>query len=125
MPYRTYVDSTGAEWQVWDIVPRLSERRSIETDRRIEAMVIEFRERRQATSRRLTETRRAMLRGTYAQGWLCFDNEKEKRRLSPIPRDWTTCGDERLEAYAHQAERVSGPHGNFTFSGAGPLAEAG
>jgi hypothetical protein len=125
MPYRTYVDSTGVEWQVWDIVPRLSERRSGETDRRIEAMVIEFRERRREENRRLAETRRAVLRGTYAQGWLCFDNEKEKRRLSPIPQDWTRCSDERLEAYAHQAERVNAPQRDFTLSGEGPLAEAG
>lgn len=124
MPYRTYVDSLGADWQVWDIVPRLSERRSGEIDRRIEEKFIEFVERRQE-SRRLGETRRAVLRGTYAQGWLCFDSEAEKRRLSPIPQDWTTCSDERLEVYARQAERVSGPHRNFTFSQEGPLAETG
>jgi hypothetical protein len=30
MPYRTFIDSLGTDWQVWDIVPRLSERRSEE-----------------------------------------------------------------------------------------------
>jgi hypothetical protein len=124
MPYRTYADSTGADWQVWDIVPRLSERRNGETDRRMEAKIVEFVERRRE-SRRLTETLRAVLRGTYAEGWLCFESDKEKRRLSPIPQDWTTCSDERLELYARQAERVSGPYRVFALSEEGPLAEAG
>jgi hypothetical protein len=124
MPYRTFVDSIGAEWQVWDIVPRLSERRNSDVDRRVEAAEIPFGDRRQE-SRRLTQARRSVLRGSYAQGWLCFDNEKEKRRLCPIPRDWTTCSDELLEVYARHAERVTGSHRTFSFSGEGPIAEAG
>jgi hypothetical protein len=110
MPYRTFVDSLGADWQVWDIVPHLSERRHPGLiDRRVEIRPIPFADRR-AEDRRLTETRRAFLRGSYAQGWLCFDSDKEKRRLSPIPSDWTTCSDEDLELYVQQAEPVRGPH---------------
>jgi hypothetical protein len=124
MPYRTFVDSTGADWQVWDIVPRLSERRNSDTDRRVEAANIPFSDRRQE-SRRLTQARRSVLRGSYAQGWLCFDNEKEKRRLCPIPRDWTTCSDELLEVYARRAERVTKSDRMFSFSNEGPIADAG
>lgn len=109
---------------MWDIVPRLSERRSDERDRRVERAPISFADRRH-DSRRLTQTKRAVLRGTYALGWLCFDSAKEKRRLSPIPYDWTTCSDELLEMYAHHAERVCGPHRTLTFSGEEPVAEAG
>lgn len=125
MPYRRFVDSTGTEWQVWDVVPRLSERRSEEeTDRRLEMAPIRFADRREE-SRRLTQTRRAVLRGSYAHGWLCFDSDKEKRRLTPIPYDWTTCSEELLEVYERHAEPVSGPHRTFGFSGEEPLAEAG
>jgi hypothetical protein len=126
MPYRILTDSTGTEWQVWDIVPRLSERRSGEhTDRRVQIAVIPFADRRHE-ARRTTEMRRAILRGTYAQGWLCFESHKEKRRLTPIPDDWTTCSDELLEAYAHRAERVSGGFRMITdFNSEEPLAEAG
>ncbi len=106
MPYRTFVDSTGAEWQVWDVVPRLSERRlSDDADRRCRSVPISFADRRR-DERRLTQSRRAMLRGHYAHGWLCFDNDREKRRLSPIPYDWTTCSEARLEAYSQDAEPV-------------------
>lgn len=106
MPYRTFVDSAGAEWQVWDVVPRLSERRLIDgADRRHRTVPISFRDRRRE-QRRLTQSRRAMLRGHYAHGWLCFDNDREKRRLSPIPYDWTTCSEAALEDYARDAEPV-------------------
>lgn len=126
MPYRIFVDSAGTEWQVWDIVPRLSERRSGEhADRRVRIAVIPFADRREE-SRRLTETRHAILRGTYAQGWLCFESNKDKRRHTPIPEDWTTCSDERLEAYLLHGERVSGAHQMLSdFSAEEPLAETG
>jgi hypothetical protein len=85
---------------------------------------VQFLDRREE-QRRLTETRRAVLRGTYAQGWLCFESAKEKRRLSPIPYDWTTCGEDVLEMYARHADKAGAPHRTFTFSGEEPLAEAG
>jgi len=123
MPYRTFVDSTGTEWQVWDIVPRLSERRSFDiADRRVANSPIEFADRRR-DDRRFTQARRATLRGTYAHGWLCFDNDREKRRLSPIPSDWTTCNEVTLEQYARRAERV--PMSYRVFGDPDALAEAG
>lgn len=126
MPYRTFLDSAGTEWQVWDIVPRHTERRNSDNrDRRVEKRVIPFPDRR-SESRRLADTRRAVLRGTYAFGWLCFESHREKRRLSPIPHDWTACSDELLEDYLRQGERVSGAHRAITdFSHEAPIAEAG
>src|SRR3954469_9637770 len=124
MPYRTFVDSTGADWQGWDIVPRLSGRRSIEeTDRREKVVPIAFADRR-GEDRRLTQVRRTMLRGSYALGWLCFDNGQEKRRLTPIPNDWTTCSEMVLQRYAVRAEPVAGAHRVFEITDE-PLAEAG
>ena len=126
MPYRTFEDSAGAEWRVWDIVPRLSERRvGKPVERRMEIKPISFADRRRE-QRRLPQApvARARLRGTYAQGWLCFESDYEKRRLSPIPDDWTTCDDDRLEEYARNGERVvtSQP---FYYGGDEPFAEAG
>lgn len=125
MPYRTFVDSVGSEWQVWDIVPRLTERRiDGMPDRRVEIQPISFADRRRA-GRRLTQIRRAVLRGTYAHGWLCFESDREKRRLSPIPDDWTSCSDDLLEVYARHAERVAAPPRNFDLGDHMPFAEAG
>jgi hypothetical protein len=125
MPYRAFDDSTGKEWQVWDIVPRLNERRSGEPDRRVRTVVIPFADRRRDERRVATTTaRRAVLRGSYAYGWLCFDNGQEKRRLTPIPDDWTTCDDERIEDYLLQATPVAGAH-LPTFGGGDDVARAG
>ena len=44
------------------------------------------------------------LRGTFQQGWLCFDSGPEKRRLSPIPDNWQHLTDEDLERLVHHAE---------------------
>ena len=110
MPYRMFQDSAGREWQVWDVVPRLTERRLDASDRRVDITPIAFADRRRE-ERRLSEARRTVLRGTYAHGWLCFDNGVDKRRLSPIPPDWTTTDVHTLEAYLRAAEgvRISRP----------------
>lgn len=106
MSYRLFEDSKGTEWQVWDVVPRLEERRATaQTDRRVDIKVIPFADRRR-TSRRIAQSRRALLRGNYAHGWLCFESKREKRRLSPIPDDWTTCDDETIEHYLRDGVRV-------------------
>lgn len=130
MAYRLFEDSTGTEWQVWDIVPRLDERRNAAgTDRRVDIKVIPFADRRHLP-RRMANTRRSLLRGSYANGWLCFESAKEKRRLSPIPGDWTTCDDGTLEDYLSQGHRVATPSRIVTFDGEDPpdagdrLAEA-
>jgi hypothetical protein len=129
LPYRTFMDSAGAEWQVWDIVPRMHERRSAEQlDRRVEITPIAFADRRQPGIKRRGGSgglRRGYLRGSYAHGWLCFETREEKRRLSPIPTDWTTCSEEDLELYRNQGERVPGPSRSLNFSDEEPLAEAG
>jgi hypothetical protein len=126
MPYRTFADSTGVEWQVWDIVPQLTERReSHDQERRRGNEPIAFADRRRDT-RRLTLSRRAVLRGSFAQGWLCFDNGVLKRRLTPIPADWTTCSEELIEVYMRHAERVTGPYRAISdVSSDAPIAEAG
>ena len=127
MPYRTFVDSIGTEWQVWDIVPQLTERRgltSTDRERRVSDTEVPIDRRRE--TRRLMETHRAVLRGSFAHGWLCFQSMKGKRRLTPIPGDWTTCGEDCLEVYNRQAERVTGAVRAINdFSSEPPIAEAG
>lgn len=49
-------------------------------------------------------SRKAGLRGSYANGWLTFVCEAEKRRLSPVPEDWMTADDSTLEALLLAAE---------------------
>src|SRR5689334_12348767 len=80
MAYREFVDSTGQSWRAWSTVPSAGSR----------------------------------LRGGFDQGWLTFerttgDNTEPLRRLVPIPQDWETASDERLELLCRTAEEVSRP----------------
>jgi hypothetical protein len=103
MGYRIFTDSAGVEWQAWDIVPRLAERRARE--RRVAREAI-ARERRIVNERRLLQTERAVLSHGLNGGWLCFEAAVEKRRLAPIPPDWQRCGVVRLEEYLRAAVRA-------------------
>lgn len=72
--HRVFRDSQGVTWSVWAVRPSSQ------------------------------GGARAELRGTFAQGWLAFVCEDEKRRLSPVPDDWATLDDRALEALCVQAE---------------------
>jgi hypothetical protein len=100
MTMRSYVDSAGHEWQVFDVVPRTEERRRQERRGSLEAAAVE-RERREG-ERRLTVGAIARLPAT-AGGWLCFERGSELRRLSPIPRDWARCPEAALQEYCRAA----------------------
>ena len=103
MAYRSFKDSTGADWHAWDVVPQLAERRV--DDRRHGRQTIPFRDRRHS-ERRLVVSRRAVMGSGLSGGWLCFERASEKRRLSPIPPDWARCPDPRLEEYCRMARPV-------------------
>jgi hypothetical protein len=52
---------------------------------------------------------RTPLRATFKHGWLCFESNAEKRRLSPIPRNWESLSDRKLEELWRQAELAATP----------------
>ena len=47
---------------------------------------------------------RAQLSLAYRHGWLCFETERETRRLSPVPDDWFRMTNDQLAALAEHAE---------------------
>jgi hypothetical protein len=102
MAFRTFVDSSGQEWQAYDVVPRPDERRRY--DRRSSEEIAEE-ERRGSDDRRLSVGRVSRLSGR-AEGWLCFERGEERRRLFPIPEDWQRCSDEELQKYRDSARPV-------------------
>jgi hypothetical protein len=79
MAYREFVDSKGVAWRVWSTVP-------------------------------IAGTR---LRGGFDQGWLTFEStssdETTLRRLVPIPPDWESAPDNRLELMCRSADEVVRP----------------
>ena len=107
MGYRVFKDSQGSEWQAWDVVPQLTERREIE--RRVQAAPLEHADRRRTPDRRIIKGRRPTLTAGLDSGWLCFEHAGEKRRLSPIPSDWQRCTPAELEQYCQSAKRAPRP----------------
>jgi hypothetical protein len=101
MGYRVFKDSQGVEWQTWDVVPQLTERRN--NERRVQRLKLQHADRRQ-DDRRLMDGRRPFLTAGLDGGWLCFEAEREKRRLTPIPLDWQRCSDAQLERYCSSAK---------------------
>jgi hypothetical protein len=105
MGYRVFKDSHGVEWQTWDVVPQLAERRSGDRRRvQVSAPAPEREERRRTRDRRVAMGRRSVLGAGLDGGWLCFEAQSEKRRLTPIPPDWLRCDDACLERYCRQAK---------------------
>jgi len=83
MAYREFVDTNGVSWRVWSTVPSAGSR----------------------------------LRGGFDQGWLTFErtspasspSRKPLRRLVPIPADWETAPESRLDLMCRSAEEVARP----------------
>jgi hypothetical protein len=101
MGYRVFRDSQGVEWQTFDVVPQLAERRAGDRRRAIAAEVAAERRR---VERRMVVGRRPVLSRGLDGGWLCFEALVEKRRLTPIPSDWLQCDDASLERYCRLAK---------------------
>lgn len=49
---------------------------------------------------------RGRLPEPYRNGWLAFETDDEKRRLSPVPEGWQSLPDEHLAALCDRAEVV-------------------
>ena len=83
MAYREFVDSSGQSWRVWSTMPSTGSR----------------------------------LRGGFDQGWLTFerinaDRSLPLRRLVPIPPEWETASDDRLDLMCRSADEVARPRGS-------------
>ena len=79
MGYRSFMDRQGMDWQAWDVIPALADRRM--HDRRTMKAPFDG-DRRRATERRVTPGRRPALSSGLGDGWLCFEASQEKRRLT-------------------------------------------
>lgn len=103
MSFRNFADASGIEWQVFDVVPRSEERRHY--DRRSADFDLALTDRRDA-DRRIAVAAGTLFQKAVAAGWLCFECRGERRRLAPIPDDWTRCSSQQLESYCRAARIV-------------------
>jgi hypothetical protein len=62
-----------------------------------------------------------LTRPEFAEGWLLFESEGEKRRLAPYPDDWMTLSVKQLDQWRMRARRIDPVPVSSTFS---PVARA-
>ena len=72
---RAFRDSTGVEWRVWEVFPSKAS----------------------PLSSADSMSRTSLMGSAYANGWLCFESDREKRRLAPIPQGWEHSGPRQIE----------------------------
>src|SRR4051812_44560566 len=104
MAYRTFVDRRNAYWQVWDVRPERIERRAVER-RKIATGEWTKPERRKSERRKL-EQKLVVLDSGLNGSWLVFESRSEKRRLTPIPKDWETMTEAQLRYLCENAPVV-------------------
>lgn len=57
--------------------------------------------------RRVRKEVRVVVPAELQEGWLAFQNGEERRRLAPIPADWSTLDEAALLALLEKADRIS------------------
>ena len=99
MTHRTFKDRQAKIWDVWRVHPSSAERRFV--DRRVnDGDPPGTLERRSGQERRgVRKSARASVGQEFADGWLCFETDGEKRRLAPVPELWGSADDETLEQW--------------------------
>lgn len=99
------IDDSGAEWSIYDVIPRADDRR-VGPRRGDDGEVVASEERRDGPERRsaIGGVRPPRL----TQGWLCFEKEGERRRLQPIPPDWSRMPDSEVLKLIEKAKLA--PH---------------
>ena len=80
MATRVFRDRSGMEWLVWHVTPG------------------------QHTARRNGIT---PLPDELADGWLAMESTAGKRRFYPVPPDWETLPDDKLDVLLHAAVSVA------------------
>lgn len=75
MAVRDFFDRDGVAWRVWPVTPG-----EIRPPTAAEDYLKE-----------------------YGEGWLCFESDRERRRLARYPREWEGLADEELRALLDRA----------------------
>jgi hypothetical protein len=106
MAHREYQGPDGRKWVVWSVLPEYAERRGLTPSSAQPAVE-------PVAERRVRDEFRVTLAGKFSQGWLAFETEGEKWRLSPFPKHWLNMSDPELDELRATATKVE-HHGRRT-----------
>lgn len=98
--HREFTDVQGNRWTVWEVYPRLTERRLMRERRAL---------RRGTVERRHVLVGRPTMPRQILAGWLAFQSRHERRRVTPVPDDWEDLGERELRALLAQSQLSSRP----------------
>ena len=104
--FRRFTDKNGTNWEVWEVIPLMADRRHEErraTAERRRVRRPESKDRRIAARRINSSTGYVRVSRGFEEGWLCFAAGSNVRRLAPIPDDWNRAPSEQLELWADRA----------------------
>jgi hypothetical protein len=95
MTLRTFVAPDGDEWRAWQVIPTLRLNDQLLGERRGQDVLAY-----DGPERRGPESPRAnvadYVQPQLASGWLCFESDREKRRIAPPPAGWDSCSEAEL-----------------------------
>lgn len=97
---RTFTDVAGVDWEVWEVYPRLIERRLMRERRAARRGTLE---RRHVPVGRPTQPRQIL------GGWLAFQSRLERRRFVPVPDEWEDATDRELQGFLSRSLVTSRP----------------
>jgi hypothetical protein len=112
MGHRSFTDASGTTWNVWDVIPQWTERRSGEERRRsdddptVDPPVLERRKRQPDRRTGAADGARIRIAEGLSRGWLAFESGADKRRLAPIPVGWEGFSDDELAALCVKASQA-------------------
>jgi hypothetical protein len=104
--FRRFTDKNGTNWEVWEVIPLMADRRHedrrVATERR-RVRRPDAKDRRIASRRINASTKYVRVSRGFEDGWLCFAAGSSVRRLAPIPADWNAAPTEQLELWVDLA----------------------
>ena len=95
MAHRQITDSLNCVWDVWEVIPSTAERETQEERRK------------RSRSPQLRRNTTLMVPEELKNGWLAFQCNHERRRMTPIPDDWIDMSDQTLLELLNQAQTVA------------------
>ncbi|HEY2375896.1 MAG TPA: hypothetical protein VGH98_07955 [Gemmatimonadaceae bacterium] len=99
MTHRKIKDGDGKSWDVWEVYPSVVERRMSGEYPIAETGDGSRKERREV---------RLLIPSALQHGWLAFQAGNDRRRLVPIPDNWSAFDEDALLALLRQAQLTDG-----------------
>jgi hypothetical protein len=115
MALRTFRDSTGVEWRIWDVRPQWTDRRD---GKRRQESDPDFAgpDRRKLPGRRWGAADlepRVRVRSGFEHGWLACESKAGRRRYAPIPEHWEELPEPELELLCVRATATAARPGRL------------